>query len=386
MLFAKLYRKYFAKKMTREVKELVLSTAILDFAKASVGVFEPIYLYTIGFSIEKILYFYLAIYILYFLLAPIGGKIARSRGYEHSIVYSSPFLIIFYLSLFAIPYHGFFIVSAIIAYSLQKMLYWPGFHADFARFSANKGKGQGKEISNMVVFSSLVRVFSPFLGGLFLTVFGFKPLFIIVSFLILISNIPLLTTPEKFTPVPFSYKDAIKRIFSKKYRQKLFAYIGFGDEHIAVILWPLFVFMIIKEYDSLGFLVSAAIFFSSLLTLHIGRLTDGTSRREILKVGVGFTFLSWILRIFAATGLGVFVADFMYRSSKRVVYIPCTSITYQDAKEKSVMQGIVFYQMALSLGKILVSVLALTLLYIFPGNWAVIFLLGGIMSFFYCFF
>ncbi|OGF20804.1 hypothetical protein A2257_03495 [Candidatus Falkowbacteria bacterium RIFOXYA2_FULL_38_12] len=382
MFLKNFFHKYFAGKMSREVKELFLSTAILDFAVSAVSIFEPIYLYTIGFSVEKIILFYIAVYAIYFFLAPLGGKLARSYGYEHSIIYSSPFLIIFYLSLFAIPYHPFFIASAIISFSLQKMLYWPGYHADFARFG--KGKERGKEISNMVVASSIVWIIGPFLGGIFLTIFGFKPLFIIVSFLILISNIPLLTTPEKFVPVYFSYKEAMKKIFIKENWRKLFAYLGFGEEHIALVLWPLFIFLVIGEYDKIGLLVSTSIFLATLLTLYFGWLADRAPKRKMLKVGVGFTLLSWILKSLAFSALGVFVADFLYRVTKRVIYIPFTSITYEEAKDKSVMQEIIFFQMALSLGKVLVSILALILLFFFPGNWAMIFILGAIMSLLYC--
>jgi hypothetical protein len=60
-------------------------------------------------------------------------------------------------------------------------------------------------------------------------------------------------------------------------------------------------------------------------------------------------------------------------------------ITYEEARKKSVMEAIIFFQMALSLGKIFVSIAALILLFFFPGNWALIFILGAFLSLLYCF-
>lgn len=377
------YRRYFADGLSQELKELFWSTAILDFAVSAVGVFEPIYLYTLGFSLSRIIIFYIAVYALYFLLAPFGGKIARSRGYEHNILFSTPFLILYYLSLFAIPYHPFFIVSAVVALALQKMLYWPGYHADFARFG--KDGARGKEISNLVVLDSIVMILGPAFGGVIIATVGFKVLFIIVVFLILVSNIPLLITPERFEPVPFSYKDSLKRLVQPENRRKFLAYLGFGEEHLAGYLWPVFIFLALKEYISIGFLISASVFVATILTLYIGRVTDEESRHEVLKIGVIFTVFTWLIRMLAISGIGVFMADSLYRISRRVVGVPLTAITYEEAKKTSVMNSIIFLQMALSLGKIIVSVLALIALFFFPNSWFAIFILGALATALYAF-
>lgn len=378
MFLRKIFHRYFADGMARELKELFWSTAILDFAISAVGVFEPIYLYTLGFSLSKILVFYIAVYALYFLLVPLGGKFARARGYEHAILFSTPFLILFYLSLFAIPYHPFFIVSAIISLAIQKTLYWPGYHADFARFG--KDGSRGKEISNLVVLDSIVMILGPAFGGVVIATMGFKVLFIIVAFLILVSNIPLLTTPEKFVPVPFSYKDSMKRLVAPENRRRLFSYFGFGEEHLAGYLWPIFIFLMIPAYASIGFLVSASVFVATVLTLYIGRITDEESRHEVLKIGVIFTAFTWLMRVLVVSGVGVFMSDALYRISRRTVGVPLAAITYDEAKKTSVMNTIVFLQMALVLGKLVVSALALIILFFFPNSWIAVFILGAVMA------
>ena len=95
--------RYFANHLSRPLKELYGGTAILTFATSAVAIFEPIYLYRVGVTLPGIFAFYLVVYIGYLLVLPLGAKVARMRGYEQAILFSSPFLILYYLSLAAIP-------------------------------------------------------------------------------------------------------------------------------------------------------------------------------------------------------------------------------------------------------------------------------------------
>jgi len=64
---------YFSKHPSRNLKELFWSVGLMDLGLAAVTLFEPIYLYTIGYSVTKIAIFYLLIYGAYFLLVPFIG-------------------------------------------------------------------------------------------------------------------------------------------------------------------------------------------------------------------------------------------------------------------------------------------------------------------------
>ena len=45
--------------MKRQVRELFASTILVNLALSMVMIFEPIYLYKIGYSLQKIMLFYL---------------------------------------------------------------------------------------------------------------------------------------------------------------------------------------------------------------------------------------------------------------------------------------------------------------------------------------
>ncbi len=369
---------YLAPHPTQEVRELFVSTAILDFATSAVMVFEPIYLYTLGFGLTQILWFYVAVYGLYFLLLPIGGRICHRHGYEHTMLFSSPFLILYYLSFFAISYNRLFVIAAVAALAIQKILYWPGYHSNFATWS-QPAEG-AREISNMSALVAFVSALAPVIGGLVAAVLGFKVLFVAVSILILISNIPLLRTPEFFVPKKFSYGNAVARVFRKSNRRRLIACLGFGEELIALVLWPIFIATIIPNMLSLGAVISLSMVANVVVTLYVGGLCDDGEKIPVLKSGTVYTFGSWIARVLVTGGLGVFLVDSFYRVSKNMIGVPLTALIYDDARRGAATEEVVFYEMALSLGKISASLICIVLLTLLPGFWAGVFVAAALFT------
>lgn len=366
---------YFAPHPSRQVKELFASTAILNFATGTVMLFEPIYLRTIGFSVVQILLFYAALYVVYFFLLPLGGKICRRHGYEHTILFSSPFLIVWYLSFFAIPYHPAFIGVAILSLAIQKILYWPGYHANFATWSVKAE--EGREVSNMAALAGLAAVLAPAFGGFLIVTAGYKALFIVVSVLILLSNVPLLKTPELYMPQPFAYAPAMRRLFAKANRSRLAAYMGFGEELLALVAWPLFLALMVPDAARLGAIVSFAMLANIAATLYVGRVSDDGGKTAVLRSGTVYTAASWLVRAFVTGGFGVFLIDSFYRIAKNMVNVPLLTMVYDDAKDGEVMDGVVLFEMALSLGKILAAILAAGALWLWPDAWIAVFAIGA---------
>ncbi|OGL73533.1 hypothetical protein A3D72_02880 [Candidatus Uhrbacteria bacterium RIFCSPHIGHO2_02_FULL_57_19] len=381
-ILTKLFAQYFAIRPATQVRELFLSRAILDFASSAVLIFEPIYLYTIGFSLQRILLFYIAVYGLYFVIIPLGGKITRAKGYEHGIIYSTPFLVIYYLSLFGIPYSPIFTGTAIVSYALFKALFWPGYHADFARFGSGKGT-QGRELGTLVFLVSASSILGPVVGGTILLFFGFPVLFVVVSVLILASTIPLLLTPEVFEPRELSYLDAWKRLFKKEHRPRLLCFMGFGEELIAQAVWPVFIFVMVREFFNVGAIVSAATMATAVMAVAIGRLTDTRGRHRMLGVGTFFTALSWFVRPAVASPLGVLGFDALYRSARNALGIPMIALHYEWARSYSVTKGALFLEMAVVAGKLSAAILCLIIVTFFDPGWTQMFILAGLYSLLY---
>lgn len=370
-----------ANHLSRELKELYLSSIILRFALSALYIFEPIYFLKIGLSIGQIILYQAGLYLLYFFLLPIGGKLARLHGYEHVMSWSSPFLIIYLIALYIMPFNKIFILVALVSAVLYKSLYWPGFHADFAKFGQSHERG--REISLLVAILTSVGVFGPIFGGWVITVAGWQILFVIIGVFILLSSIPMLTTPERFQPVNFSYKEAMREVFAKKNRSQTLAFIGYSEDLIFGVIWPIFIATVVKNLFTVGALISASTLVNVLIILLIGNFIDKHARLRIERFGSILTAFVWLGASLIKSAGGIFVFDNLYRISRHILGTSLMSIIYDEAKNSSVMKVMIFREMGLAFGKVLGALIVFLIWTMFPDRLNILFVLAGSFSLFY---
>ena len=356
---------YLPHHLRREMKELYASTVILNFAVSMIQIFEPVYLYTLGFPLQKIILFFLIVYAAYFLLMPLGARFAKWFGYEHSIVLSTIIFILYYALFYAIAWYPWLLYVAPLLYALQKTFYWPAFHADFVSFA--DAHEESREIGGMTVIVLLIAVIAPIVSGIIIALWGFGALFAVVALVFICSNVPLLSTLEQFEPKPFKYVDTYKRIFAAENRRSLFAYLGYGEELIVLVVWPIFMVIVIKNLLGLGLVAGLSTLITVVVTMFIGRTSDHRNKRFILRFGDGIYAIVWLLRLFVTTVGGVLLIDTLSTVSKNIVSVPLMALTYERARQKSIMQTVVFFEMSLVVGKLIALVLVYAILFFVPS-------------------
>lgn len=368
--------------------ELYTSVAIKNFAFSMIAIFEPLYLYKLYNSISIVFLYYAVMYTLYFFALPFGAKAAAKYGFEHCIFYSIPFAILYFLALSQIPNYGWMIFAAIIFVITHRILFWPSFHTDFAHYSARGFKG--REMSAMSSISTLAAIVGPVIGGIILTKFGFESLFVVVSILSLASIIPLFMTGEKFEPHNFSYKKALKRIlkpYGRYKRKNLITYFAFSEETIMMIGWPIFIFLIIKEFYLIGALMGASALFIAITNLYVGKLSDKLNinkREKLLASSASLYSLSCFLRPFVGGWLSVLLVDFFSKVAKMGIAYPIFTFIYSGGgRRKDFLEYIMFYEMSLSLGRIVILWFAFLISLYLSGFifWFAIFALSGLWAF-----
>ncbi len=379
MLFHLHLPHYFASKVRKEVEHLYASTAIGNLAQAIISLFEPIFLYSVvGLSVSEVLLFISVVYALYVLLIPFGAKIASKFGYAHSIFFSIPFQILFWLSLIGSQYSHSLLFVAPVLLAIQKSLFWPAWHSTLARFA--NGKQVAREFSVMYAIMNLVQILGPMLGGFLSLFFGVNSIFIIGSLIYACSAIPLLWSAEVFNPHPYKYHDTWELI--KTYPAQFFGYFGFAEELLVMIVWPIFIFLIIKNYQDIGSLVTVASLVATGLALLIGIYSDRHGKKKVLQIGGFFYILSWLVRIPVVSSFGAFVTDAISRTSKSLVFIPVSAITYERAEATHILPYIVGMEQMLSIGKFLAGILGM-IIFTATGSFVALFILGAIFSLFY---
>ncbi len=379
--FGDVMQRFLATHASKQMKGLMSATALLDFALSAISLFEPIYLYTLHWSLSAICLFYFGVYAAAFFLLPIGARYAGRIGFQHSILFSCPFLISYYLSLYAIPKHPAFIALAIVSYGLQKSLYWPGFDAEMAAFGHDGERC--REISNLTSLTSFAAILGPTFGGLMVGALGFPAAFAVIGLLMLLSNIPLLSMPQERSSDGLPYLAAIRRVFAKEHRRLTLALSGFGEEFVALVIWPVFIYATLRGFAVTGLLVSISLLLSTVALLFIGRLSDLQSRHAVLRTGSIFTAVSWVIRPFLLGPVGLLAGDFFYRVSRAMLGVPLVALMYERAGKGPLLERTALYEMSIFRGKAVMMLVGAAIAFALPGNFAVFFVLAALASLLY---
>lgn len=359
--------------------QLYASSAISNFSLSIITLFEPIFLYhVLHYSIPKILMFMAVVYAVYIVFIPFGGKFASIYGYRHCISLSVPFQIFYWLGLLAsVSYPNAAFLAAVI-FGLQKSFYWPGFHAVIARYSQTEQVG--REFGAAFAINSMAQIGGPLIGGILSQYFGLSSAFLLAALVYCLSALPLLMAKEVFIPKEYSFKDTLK--LYRDYPKKFLGYIGFGEELLVSTIWPIFIYLVVKDYKDTGLLAASASFAAAVIALFLGRITDQYTKRVLVKIGAFFTSVFWLGRIFVNNFVSAFAADSFSKTAKETLFIPLSTLTYLRAEETHVVPYAVFFEQSLAIGK-LTACLVGALLFSLTGSFVVLFIVAAIYSLLY---
>ncbi|MBI4363535.1 MAG: MFS transporter [Candidatus Doudnabacteria bacterium] len=372
---------YFTRRLNREVKELYWHELLVSFSLTLTYIFEPIYLYRLNYSLVEILWFYFFVYCWYAILLMVVPRITSRIGYKHSIFLGSVFYVLYWLALFSIAKFPYLFYFAPILFALQKSFYWPSFNSDIAFASAKTQRG--REVGVLLSEVELVSIIGPIIGGAISYLFGFAALFGFGAIMMLTSAFPLFRSPDIYNSHYFSFARFVKIL--RQYKVNFFAYWGYAEDLMLMSVWPIFIFATVGHVFGVGVVTTIASLLSTIILLSIGRLTDKMQKRPLLQLSTVFYATTWILRFMARTVPYVLAFDTVNRLGKAAVNVPLSSLTYEIAGSKSRDLGFaytVFYEFALSIGKIFTALAAIIILG-YTGNIYYVFILAGFLTLFY---
>ena len=374
-------RTFFPTSLPLEVKELIATIGILDFATSAGMLFEPIYLYTHGYSLAIIMVFYCLVYVAYFLLLPWGGHLAKRFGLKHCMMAGSVAMVVYYALLLGSAMSFGYLLLAVVAYAIQKILFWPAYHADFAHFGLSGERA--REYSSLASVDILVYIVGPLLGGAIVSTFGFTAMFTIASFLILLSNIPLLASTDKYKHELVGYKECWRELTKPSNRIYVWSYLGYAEELVALTVWPIFIFITVGSALGLGALVAFSLLVTAIVLLYVGRAADFHHTKGVLRSGVVIYASAWFLRLFASAWGAVAAVDTLSRVGKSIISVPVMSDLYERAGERSLIKTAVLFEMSLSLGKLIMAGVLAVIFALAGPIWNVAFILSALATLLY---
>lgn len=331
-----------------ELEEVYLNLIIQSFAISLISIFIPIYLIKLGYSLDQALIFIAVEYAVLSGFTPFSALLARNYGLKHMILYRTPLVLAFFIGLYSLNSINVPIYTIAVVGGIAHSMYWLSLHSLFAKYS-NKIH-RGLQAGKLVSFSRIASVLAPGMGGIIAFYFGFQTLFVIAILFLCASVVPLFFTGDMKPHVPrFSFR----KMASRSNLKMLAAFTLQGTVKIVgVVIWPVFIYFILKDVASVGFVGTITAVGSVVVTLYIGKLSDSMSRFFLLKIGGLLVAATFVMRMAATNFTRIFIISFIAGLAEIVIDIPLITMFYDKANERNPIEVVVLRELGLGIGKV----------------------------------
>jgi MFS family permease len=355
--------------------------SIDGFAGALIGIFIPIYLLTLGYSVTRIFLFYITTYVGITILFFLAGYLAWHFGLKRTILLRFPFLLAYLIMLYFLPTHPTPLWLLATASSFNIALYWFPLHTIFTR--ASEHEEMGKNVGKLFALPKIAGIFAPLLGGLLTVSFGFGFLFFFAIILYLASAIPLFYVIELKQTIDFSFSKALK-IFRRNPKYFVAEMCSNGSSVVEAVVWPIFIYLSFKNILSIGALGTLLGIGGILFTLFIGRSSDKMDKRFLLRLGALLMIAIWSMRYFGQNEILFYILTILAGFFSILITVPFASIGYGSAKkdEDGTSEFIITREVAVNVGRVLIFSVAILMV----NNIKFSFLLSGLAQIYFLFF
>ena len=339
----------------KELNQIYITMILRNFALSLLSLFVPLYLYQeLSYSLQETLYFFIFYSVIFAISTPLAAKFSSRFGVKHSILFSVPLYLVFVLLLqllnfFHIP---LFIIASFLGMSLA--FFWMGVHMIF--FRASHKNHRGEELGKRTGFSIIPTMVGPLVGGVLIKYVGFWSNFALAALILFISAIILFFSKEKYIQYHFSLKSVVDK---EHWKNSLF-FVSKGCRVIAEgVIWPLFIFVILDDYVSLGIIGFILSGVSALLIVGVGKFSDHNNKRKILRWINGFESFSWIARAMVQTAGQVYMTTIFGALTYGGREAPMEALEYDKARSTDPVGYFVSREVFICLGRILLLIFVL---------------------------
>jgi MFS family permease len=293
-----------------ELSEIYTSILLRSLATSVVGLFIPVYLHGLGYSVRTIFAFFIVFFIARIVIDPLSALIVGRIGPKHTIALSTISNIIVLLMLLTMKDMGWPLYFIAVAYSLTNSMFFIAFHTDFSKIKHTKHGG--KELGYVTILEKLGGVAGPLIGGVIATIYSPSYTIVLSIVLFLASLIPLFLTNE---PVKVHQKLTLKGFKIRSHSREIVSYACLNAENvISILLWNFYLSLAIfvtSPYVKIGTVVAISTALSLLSVQFVGRRVDAKKGRLLLKRGVIANSLIHIGRLFVASPVGVLITNIL---------------------------------------------------------------------------
>jgi MFS transporter, YQGE family, putative transporter len=364
-----------------KLSDLYLTTGIRNFGLSMIRIFLAIFVFTLRGSLLDVIIFLAATYLGLVVFFPVAGKLSARIGNAHTMLFSTPFIVLFFLVLYYFNPLEIGLHWIGLLYGMGEAFFWMAFHEEFAILA--KVKKVGKEIGIVKIVSLSTSVAAPLIGGAIIAFFGFEFLFAIVIILLIVAIIPLLLSKDI---KPRSYDFKFKEIFSRHHKPLFIPFVGYGASHLSTAwLWPILLFVLVPSFLEVGGLATISCFLTVVVTIIVGYKLDKINKKKIMRVGAVLVSIGTIARALVRTFFQAFVAWSFAGLVWPILDLPFEAITYTKSKQYNKLEFFVARELALGVGRFIILGIAFLAIMFFNTTTAltISIFVGGIMTLLY---
>lgn len=312
-----------------EMNELYISLSMRALAIGVAGLFVPIYLYGLGYSLTMIALFFLISSVSRFGTEFISAAMVSRFGPKHVMIISFAFLMAFFLSLYAIPLSEVFFYVAAVLLAFEMGLFWISNHAHMT-FNRSS-KSASTQVGVTLVLRKMFGAVGPLFGGVIAAIFGVEYILLVATAVLACAMYPLLKTEDRRSKTVFELRNFK---FIPPWRSDAISQIANQfDLAVTTQLWPLYMFLALGAFDQVGLILSASIVVGVLLTFYVGKFGDKGLNKAILKAGAIFKSLIHLLRVLSQSFFGFLSVSLLNDMSQTLISGPHTESYYERADD-----------------------------------------------------
>lgn len=346
-----------------EIRLFYFSVFMMALAESMIAIFVPVYLYHLNYPIWQIVFFYFLVSFWFVVLSFPGARAVAKIGVKYSILFSSFFLIGYYLLLNGLTANHWFYYILPLLLAGQMIFYNYGYHVNFLINSTKKERG--RELSILGIVNTVAGAGGPVMAGVLIAFLNFNALFLIGAVLLIIGALLLFMGKDDYEPREIKIKKCYDYFKNKKNWRNFLSFTGYAIEaSVNRQIWPIYLIILLVSYEKMGLVVTLSFVVPILAYYLIGNWTDKYDRRKLLTALTGFYFVGCLGRLLVNSTATVLTVDSYRNLTQKFLLIPWEAVTYDLASEEESYLFIVSREIIFNLARVIIMPFIMLIFYL----------------------
>ncbi|PIR88163.1 MAG: hypothetical protein COU10_00610 [Candidatus Harrisonbacteria bacterium CG10_big_fil_rev_8_21_14_0_10_45_28] len=306
------------------------------FARTIIGIFVPILLLQIGYTLGQVMLYYFLFTGINVPLNFLAKAIVQKIGARYVMMLSTLASLLFFVGLYLLTPNSWilFLITIIFA-AIYDAFYFVSHIYLFIK-SEDSARSQ-KDTSLLYIVKMGAALIGPIIGAIILILTNRHVLIVASAFFFALSILPLFhlkNLPDK----PTRKTPSFKKFFKEKIDRQNFLSFAFFTIHRAAegILWPLFIYTIFSSIQSVAY-IPIIISLTVILFSYLMGKSQKYRKENLIIFGSLLIGLIWLLRLLTVSTPIYYFSIFLVSLLSLLVTIPLDSDIFARAKKISTL-------------------------------------------------